>query len=156
MRRLAGILLVMFIACGAASGDVPRPASFEELFGLSQASAKRVLGDDAANCLLEAVDDFNAALAGREALHARPVAYYGDGGTANYRGRCYSLTVRNQIFGFRNGEKCVAAHLAGPVLVLDLKGEWASREDTISRTRLIGTDSVKCFKGFPALQVTFP
>jgi hypothetical protein len=144
--RATLLIFCVLLTVAASAGAKGRPfkvptATFQELFGISEIDASGLLGSDLAGCLKLAHADFNAAASGRDPPHSTLESMVADGGTTNWRGKCYDLTILMHGVGFRSGNKCYLGFVFGPHLRIRDRTDWAA---PISRTQLVGLQREPC------------
>jgi hypothetical protein len=113
--------------------------TFFELFGIDETQANAVYGADSARCLLDALEDFNLALAGQKPTHAKSPDFPQllDGGTTFWKGACYEMTVYKRLTTYRLPDgSLVSGFIAGPSLQLNFT-PGASMTQPIARTRFL-------------------
>ena len=140
------ILLAAALLPPASADAMDRPfrvpaATFQEIFGLSESDASKLFDGDLMGCLRSAHEDFNAAASGRDPPHSELVTLAADGGTSNWRGKCYDLTILRHGVEFRSGKKCYIGYVFGPSLFIRDRIDW---DAPISRTQLVGVSSEPC------------
>jgi hypothetical protein len=120
--------------------SVPK-ASFSDLFGLTQSEATKLFDPAFTACLGKAHEDFNAAASGNDPVHSKLEAMVADGGTTNWRGECYDLTIVLHAETFRTGNVCYIGTVFGPSLRIRARAEWHA---AITRTKLFRPQRESC------------
>ena len=120
-RILIALIIVAVPLCSLAAAHAPQ-FTFDDLFHIDAASARIAYGIAASGALREALDDFNAVLAGAQPRHARfdrgrPLL--ADGGTKYYKGRGYKLTIVKSLNGMFHGKTYISGYVYGPVIDFD-------------------------------------
>lgn len=148
MRKHVVLILLLTSAC-TPKGDVPAPSpagvansalSFADLFGLDLPRAKAELPAKLFNCLAEAHEDFNLALAGKTPSYAKEEGAMSDGGTSNWKGSCYSLTILRQLTTMCFEGRGVSGVIVGPMLRID-RANTNTEVAPISRTRFVAGET---------------
>ena len=130
----------MLGSAGQAPFRVPS-ATFEELFSVRQDAAVGLFGSELASCLTLAHQDFNAVAGGRDPPNSTLETMVSDGGTTNWRGKCYDITVVLHSVGFRSGSRCFLGFIFGPSLSIRSGQPWRT---TVSRTKLVNVSREPC------------
>ena len=96
------VLMMVAAASGSASSasgsqENDRGISFNEMFGINEAQARKVLNDSVFECLRRAHEDFDLALKGKAPRNAKSDGVFSDGGTTLWQDSCYTLVIYSQF-----------------------------------------------------------
>jgi len=98
------------------------PLSFEDVFHINRMSVEKKLGKTTGRRLEKAVEDLNAAIAGKKPLHAKIDSHHAlpaDGGTTYYVGDGYKITIIMSMNCIKHGRKNIDGYMYGPVITFD-------------------------------------
>lgn len=138
------LVLLMATTANASSPysvhSVPT-VTFEELFGMNETAAAGMFQSTTFGCLKHALADFNLAATGNHPKYSKLETSAADGGTTNWRGDCYDLTILMHGVRFKDGKGCYLGFVFGPSLKIRDPDEWPA---SISRTKLVTVEPEPC------------
>lgn len=93
--------------------------TFEDIFHTDPKTAEKTFGEATYHRLQNALDDFNAVLAGNPPVHANintDLPLPADGGTTFYIADGYRLTIVKSLNGIMHGAEYIHGYIYGPII----------------------------------------
>jgi len=137
LRARVAVIALSYFALPARADSGAPSATFRELFGVDESASTMTFGAEAAQCMADALEDFNLVLASKDPIHAKSndFSILADGGTWFWRHPCYELTVLKSLTSLQLFDGAwIHGYIEGPSLTLKL-GSAGTHSSPIARTR---------------------